>query len=110
MPPLSRRPFLKLPVPEVVGIAIGRHLRPVPVSERAMSDSNATTEDHPPRDRQATTSPARDSFVPDQRVIAGSGSPMATETRWLLQQRLRAASLVLVLGFGLFFVRSVCLY
>ena len=50
---------------------------------------------------------APDSFVPDKRVIEESGAQLATETRWLLQQRLRAASLVLVVGFGLFFARSL---
>ncbi len=35
---------------------------------------------------------------------------MDSETRRLLQQRLRAASLVLVFGFGLFFIRSLCLH
>jgi serine/threonine-protein kinase len=55
-------------------------------------------------------SAAPDSFIPDHRVIAGSGSQLTSETRWLLQQRLRAASLVLVIGFGLFFVRSLCLH
>jgi hypothetical protein len=76
-----------------------------------MSDFNAATEDHPPRDRQATTSPAPDSFVPDQRVIAGSGSQMATETRTVVDQHdPRPAGGRLERGFGLFFVRSVCLY
>ncbi len=43
-------------------------------------------------------------------MIEESGTQLATETRWLLQQRLRAASLVLVVGFGLFFVRSLVLH
>ena len=52
-----------------------------------------------------------DSFVPGQAGDrARAGPSMATETRWLLQQRLRAASLVLVVGFGLFFVRSLVLH
>ena len=72
-----------------------------------MPDSHDTTEDYPPRAHGPAGSPARDSFLPDQRIVAGGGSE-ATETRWLLQQRLRAASLVLVVGFGLFFVRSLC--
>jgi serine/threonine-protein kinase len=75
-----------------------------------MPNYDATTEDHPPRAPRSTTSPAPDSFVPDHRVIAGSGSQLASETRWLLQQRLRAASLVLVVGFGLFFIRSLCMH
>src|SRR3954447_368041 len=75
-----------------------------------MPDYHSTTEDHPPRERGSVTSPAPDSFIPNHRVIAGSGSQLASETRWLLQQRLRAAALVLVIAFGLFFVRSLCLY
>src|SRR5262249_21337949 len=82
----------------------------VSVSERAMPDPHATTEDYPPSDRRSTMSAAPDSFIPDHRVIAGSGSQLTSEMRWLLQQRLRAASLVLVIGFGLFFVRSLCLH
>jgi len=70
---------------------------------------NDTTAEHPPVDRGTATSSAPDSFVPDKRVIEESGAQLATETRWLLQQRLRAASLVLVVGFGLFFVRSLIL-
>jgi eukaryotic-like serine/threonine-protein kinase len=75
-----------------------------------MPDFDATTHEHPPRDRGSAPSTGPDSFLPDHRVIAGSGAEMASETRWLLQQRLRAASLVLVVGFGLFFVRSLCLH
>jgi len=72
-----------------------------------MPQPQDTTEEHPPSDRDTAASSAPDSFVPDHRVIAGSGGQLSTETRWLLQQRLRAASLVLVVGFGLFFVRSL---
>jgi serine/threonine-protein kinase len=75
-----------------------------------MPDYDAPTQDHPSPASCSTTAPAPDSFVPDHRVIAGSGSQMASETRDLLQQRLRAASLVLVAGFGLFFVRAMCLH
>ncbi|MFI5459681.1 MAG: serine/threonine-protein kinase [Isosphaerales bacterium] len=74
-----------------------------------MSQLNDTTAEHPPIDRGTATSAAPDSFLPDKRVIEESGALLATETRWLLQQRLRAASLVLVVGFGLFFVRSLIL-
>lgn len=73
-----------------------------------MHDPCSTTADHPRGEAGATPSPARDSFVPDRRLDAG-GSENA-ELRWLLQQRLRAASIVLVGGFGLFFIRSLLLH
>jgi eukaryotic-like serine/threonine-protein kinase len=73
-----------------------------------MPDFSATTVDHPPASSERVSGP--DSFVPCKRVIEGSGVERATETRWLLQQRLRAASLVLVVGFGLFFARSLFLH
>ncbi len=75
-----------------------------------MPDSHATTEDHPLREPATASSSIPDSFIPGKRVIEQTGTEMATETRWLLQQRLRAASLVLVVGFALFFVRSVALH
>ena len=75
-----------------------------------MPESDSTTTEHPPRERQASRSTAPDSFVPDQRVVASNGWKMASETQGLLQQRLRAAALVLVFGFGTFFVRSLFLY
>jgi serine/threonine-protein kinase len=43
-------------------------------------------------------------------VVTGQRPKLKTETRWLLQQRLRAASFVLVVGFGLFFTRSLVLH
>jgi serine/threonine-protein kinase len=73
-----------------------------------MANSHATTEDYPRRAPGPEGSPSRDSFVPDHRIVAGSGAE-SKETRRLLQQRLRAASIVLVVGFGLFFVRSLFL-
>jgi serine/threonine protein kinase len=51
-----------------------------------------------------------DSFVPDKRVVEADGSQLSSELRWLLQRRLRAASLVLVVGFSLFLLRSLCLH
>ena len=68
------------------------------------------TEDYPPREPLTQNGSGPDSFLPDKRVIAQSGAQLATETRWLLHQRLRAASLVLVVGFGLFFIRSLILH
>jgi len=75
-----------------------------------MPDFSTTTEDHPPSIPPPARASGPDSFVPGKRVIEGSGVQLATETRWLLQQRLRAASLVLVVGFGLFFLRSLFLH
>jgi serine/threonine-protein kinase len=75
-----------------------------------MSNAHATTEDFPPREPTTVDESTPDSFVPGQRVIEGSGGQLATETRWLLKQRLRAASLVLAVGFGLFFIRSLVLH
>jgi eukaryotic-like serine/threonine-protein kinase len=71
-----------------------------------MHDFSATTEDHPP----PAGASGPDSFIPGKHVCGGRGVELATETRWLLQQRLRAASLVLVVGFGLFFIRSIVLH
>jgi eukaryotic-like serine/threonine-protein kinase len=68
------------------------------------------TEDFPPRQPSTQHGSGPDSFLPDKRVIVASGTQLATETRWLLHQRMRAASLVLVVGFGLFFVRSLVLH
>jgi serine/threonine protein kinase len=73
-----------------------------------MPEFSTTTEEYPPPDSARASGP--DSFVPGKRVIEGTGVERATETRWLLQQRLRAASLVLVVGFGLFFLRSLFLH
>jgi eukaryotic-like serine/threonine-protein kinase len=73
-----------------------------------MPDSHDTTEEYPRRDPDRQGSPDRDSFVPDHRIVASVGSEPA-ETRRLLQQRLRAASIVLVVGFGLFFIRALLL-
>jgi len=75
-----------------------------------MSNAYATTEEHRLPDAASTRPLSRDSFVPEKRVVEGSGTQLATETRWLLQQRLRAAALVLVVGFALFFLRSLLLH
>jgi eukaryotic-like serine/threonine-protein kinase len=49
-----------------------------------------------------------DSFDPDRRVIGGSSNAeLADETRDLLHRRLRAASLMLALGFGVFLLRDL---
>ncbi len=73
-----------------------------------MQDPYSTTADHPRGEAGAALGPARDSFIPDRRLDS-VGSENA-ELRWLLQQRLRAASVVLVGGFGLFFLRSLLLH
>ncbi len=75
-----------------------------------MSTTESTSADHPPPVPDTEKSSAPNSFVPGKRVIAGKATEFGTETRWLLQQRLRAVSLVLVVGFGLFFVRSLFLH
>ncbi len=72
-----------------------------------MPDKHDTTEDYPHREPGESRSPYRDSFLPNHRIVASLGSESAAETHDLLQQRLRAASIVLVVGFGLFFVRSM---
>jgi serine/threonine-protein kinase len=75
-----------------------------------MAGSSAPTEVHPSVDADGPTPPDRDTFIPDKRLIEGSGAQLATETQWLLHQRLQAATLVLVVGFSLFFVRSLFLH
>jgi serine/threonine protein kinase len=75
-----------------------------------MPHPHDTTEDHIPRDPASTGAAEPDSFVPSQRVVDQRATSQGTETRWLLQERQRAASLVLVVGFGLFFVRSLILH
>ncbi len=71
-----------------------------------MPDLHDTTQDYPRPHPGRIGSPYRDSFVPHNRIVASFGSE-SSELRRLLQQRLRAASIVLVVGFGLFFVRSL---
>jgi serine/threonine-protein kinase len=75
-----------------------------------MHHHHETTEDYPPREPSTVNGSSPDSFVPGKRVIDETDARMATETRWLLQQRLRAALLVLVVGFALFFARSLVLH
>ncbi len=75
-----------------------------------MPDSHDTTVDYPRQDPGRIGSPYRDSFVPDHRIVASVGSESSEETGRLLQQRLRAACIVLVVGFGLFFIRALFLH
>ncbi len=75
-----------------------------------MSNADTTNDEQPLPDAAATQPLSHDSFVPEKRVIEGSGPPLATEMGWLLQQRLRAAAFVLVVGFALFFLRSLLLH
>ena len=72
-----------------------------------MPDPQSTTQDHPGRDAPAEASPYRDSFDPGRRVIAGPSE--VDELRHLLQERLRAASVVLAVGFGQFVLRAMFL-
>ena len=75
-----------------------------------MADYDTTTEPYPTPGAGTQSASAAGTFVPARRVVAADGSELATETRWLLQQRLKAASLVLVVGFSLVFGRLVILY
>ena len=86
-----------------------RPLSSVDSGEPHMADPHTTTE-NPPRKPVAEQSTGPDSFVPGKHVVESSAGQLATERRWLLHQRLRAASLVLVVGFGLFFVRTLALH
>ncbi len=53
---------------------------------------------------------AVDSFAPRQRVVGEEGEPRPDEAGWLLQRRIRAAAVVLMVGFGLAFVRSLFIH
>jgi eukaryotic-like serine/threonine-protein kinase len=75
-----------------------------------MSDPTVTTDDNRLPGTNADTPTRRDTFAPGQHVATGAVGQLATETRTLLRQRLRAASLVIVIGFGLFFARSLILH
>ncbi len=72
-------------------------------------DSYSTTEDYLRGAAGSAGSAGRDSFLPDHRIVVEGGTE-AAELRWLLHRRLRAASIVLVGGFGLFFLRSLLLH
>src|SRR5262249_20400733 len=74
-----------------------------------MSISHATTEDHPRQPTGPVGPFPRDSFLLGDRIASGGGSESG-ELRPLLQHRLRAASVVLVVGFGLLLVRSLLLH
>ena len=75
-----------------------------------MADIEPTTEEQKASAAGTERASNPESFIPARRVDTFDGTELATETRWLLQQRLRAASLVLVVGFGLFLARSFVLY
>jgi serine/threonine-protein kinase len=51
--------------------------------------------------------PRPDSFTPRQRVVEGSGCELASETCDLLHRRLRAAAIMLAVGFAVFLVRDL---
>ena len=63
--------------------------------------------DDPTRSWKPAVSPLPESFAPERQVIEGSSSELAEETRDLLHRRLRAASLMLALGFGVFLLRDL---
>jgi hypothetical protein len=50
---------------------------------------------------QSTTDPGK------REVVAGSAPRLTTETQALLRSRLRAAALILLIGFGVFLIRPV---
>jgi eukaryotic-like serine/threonine-protein kinase len=58
---------------------------------------------------QPTTDPSERPKVccPKREIVAGSGPRLTNETQALLQVRLRAATLLLLIGFGIFLVRHV---
>lgn len=74
-----------------------------------MPDLHATTQDYPRPAAGPASSATRDSFFPEHRIVAGAASESGVVARPLLQARLRAAVIVLVLSFGLFFLRSLIL-
>ena len=75
-----------------------------------MANFDATTEHQPIKCTAAGQRIDRGHFRAHTKGVEAEGSELATETRWLLQLRLRAASLVLVVGFSLFLARSFILY
>jgi eukaryotic-like serine/threonine-protein kinase len=75
-----------------------------------MADFDETTERNPVPGAAGDPKSTAGTFVPTRRLDEADGSELATETRWLLQLRLRAASVVLVVGFSLFLARSFILY
>ncbi len=62
--------------------------------------------DDPTRTWTPPQSPLPENFAPQKQNIEGSGSELAEETRELLHRRLRAASLMLAMGFGVFLLRD----
>ncbi|HMF35480.1 MAG TPA: serine/threonine-protein kinase, partial [Isosphaeraceae bacterium] len=81
------------------------HPRNLPI-ELPMNQPDAHADD-PTRSWRPAMSPLPESFAPDRQVIEGSSTALADETRNLLHRRLRAASLMLALGFGTFLFRDL---
>src|SRR5262249_36777927 len=107
-----RRPALRAPIPAAFDVSVLYSfslVRSHP-GKWQMADFDATTEPHPTPVASTQSASAAGTFVPARRVVAADGSELATETRWLLQQRLRAAAVVLVVGFSLVFFRLFILY
>jgi serine/threonine-protein kinase len=63
--------------------------------------------DAPPRSAEKAKKPWPDVLSPDPRIMDGSSAALVSETRDLLHRRLRAASLVLAFGFGIFLARDL---
>src|SRR5271166_1344228 len=68
-------------------------------NERPMHQPDANVDD-PSRGRRPATNPFPDSFAPDRRVIEGSSTELADETRDLLHRRLRAGGTIRCRQFG----------
>jgi eukaryotic-like serine/threonine-protein kinase len=75
-----------------------------------MAHLDATTGQRSSPEPSAGPASTAGTFLPTRKLAQADGSELATETRWLLQLRLRAAALVLVIGFSLFLARSFFLY
>jgi serine/threonine-protein kinase len=71
-----------------------------------MSQGDARTEDLTRGEWVEAASESR-SVMPDRRISTGCRSEQALETLSLLQSRLRAASLILAVAFGIFLIRDL---
>jgi hypothetical protein len=80
------------------------------------SPINNRCEQSPPRvfDREtilqqpADTGPGPRVSLPRRELVAGSGPHLTKETQTLLRFRLRAAALMLLIGFSVFLIRHIC--